>query len=60
MQVKDLVAQLLKLDQNADVEAIVESEELNLALVEAEEVVSAEDSNTGRALVFLYCDVAED
>jgi hypothetical protein len=60
MLVKDLVALLSKLDQNADVEAIVESEELNLALTEVEQVVSAEDSNTGQGLVFLYCTVAVD
>jgi hypothetical protein len=60
MLVKDLVAQLQLLDQNADVEAIVESEELNLALREVEQVVSAEDSDNGVGLVFLYCDVAVD
>ena len=60
MQVKDLVAQLLKLDQNAVVEAIAESEELNLAVSTVEQVVDAEDSNTGEGLVFLYCNVVAD
>jgi hypothetical protein len=60
MLVKDLVALLSKLDQNADVEAIAESEELNLALTEVEQVVSAEDSNTGQGLVFLYCTVIDE
>jgi hypothetical protein len=60
MLVKDLVARLQLLDQNAEVEAIVESEELNLALTEVEEVVSAEDSDTGQSLVFLYCTVIDE
>ena len=57
MQVKDLVAQLLKLDQNAVVEAIAESEELNLAVDTVEQVVPAEDSRDGKGLVFLYTSV---
>ena len=60
MLVKDLVALLSKLDQDADVEAIVESEELNLALTEVEQVIDAEDSDNGVGLVFLYCTVAVD
>jgi hypothetical protein len=60
MQVKDLIALLQQLDQNAEVEAIVESEELNLAVSAVEQVVDAEDSDTGEGLVFLYCNVAVD
>ena len=55
MLVKDLVALLSKLDQDAVVEAIAEDEELNLDIVNVEEVVPAEDSVDGKGLVFLYC-----
>lgn len=60
MQVKDLVALLLTLDQNATVEAIVELEELNLNITSVEEVVPAEDSADGKGLVFLYCAVIDE
>lgn len=60
MLVKDLVALLSKLDQDAVVEAIVESEELNLNIVEVDLAVPAEDSADGRGLVFLYCEEVED
>ena len=60
MLVKDLVALLSKLDQDAVVEAVVESEELNLNIVEVEEVVPAEDSVLGRGLVFLYCEEVDE
>jgi hypothetical protein len=60
MQVKDLVALLLTLDQNATVEAIAELEELNLNITSVEEVVPAEDSKDGKGLVFLYCAVIDE
>jgi hypothetical protein len=55
MLVKDLIAQLQKLEQNAEVEVVAEDEELNVAITEVEQVVGAEDSNDGAGLVFLYC-----
>ena len=60
MLVKDLVALLSKLDQDAVVEAIAEDEELNLDIVNVEEVVPAEDSVDGKGLVFLYCTAVEE
>ena len=60
MQVKDLVALLLTLDQNATVEAIAELEELNLNITSVEEVVPAEDSADCKVLVFLYCAVIDE
>lgn len=60
MLVKDLVALLSKLDQDAVVEAIAEDEELNLDIVNVEEVVSAEDSANGRGLVFLYSTAVDE
>jgi len=59
MQVKDLIAQLQLLDQDATVEAIAESEELNLAVNTVEQVVPAEDSRDGKGLVFLYTTVID-
>lgn len=60
MLVKDLVALLSKLDQDAVVEAIAEDEELNLDIVNVEEVVPAEDSRNGRGLVFLYSTAVDE
>ena len=60
MIVKDLVALLSKLDQDAVVEAIAEDEELNLDIVNVEEAVPAEDSADGKGLVFLYCTAVDE